>query len=127
MPSIRSAVKQGQRPVAALKYLPNPNEGWTKLDYLLQEAYHTMDQEICSICHNPIWLCHSTDNRIEFKVTTRTCYAKAELEDAEKKDIGKNLGSGEYLVAKPIGLENDEGEPDPLPNRREAYKRMQND
>lgn len=127
MPRIRSAVKQGQRPTAAILFDPDPHTGWTRLDYLLQEAYFTMDQEICSICKNPIWLCHSTDNRIEFKVTTRTCYAKADLDEAEKSEKGKNLSPGEYLIAKPIGVDNLDGTFDKLPNRREAYERMPDD
>lgn len=79
-----------------------------------------MDREVCTICNNPVWLCHSTDNRIEFKVETRTCFAKAEIESYEKTDRGKKIGEGEYLIAKPIGIDDD-----PLPPRHEAYKRMQ--
>ena len=120
-------MKQGQRPTAALLCEPDPNSGWTRLDYLLQDAYYIMDREICSICNNPIWLCHSTDNRIEFKVDVRTCYAKSEIEDYEKTPAGKNLGTGEYLVAKAIGLENNEGGFDPLPTRTEAYNKMPTD
>lgn len=92
------------------------------MDYMLQEAFYTMDHEICTICNNPIWLCHSTDNRIEFKVVTRTCYAKAELEDYEKSEKGKNAGAGEYTVARPVGIDDD-----PIPSRTEAYKRMPTD
>ena len=123
MTRIRSAVKQGQRPTAALLFLEDPHTGWTKYDYLIQDAYYTMDQEVCPICNNPIWLCHSTDNRIEFKVVTRTCYAKADLEDFEKSDKGKGLGSGEYLVARPVSVDEDED----LPTRHEAYERVPND
>lgn len=126
MVRIRSAVRQGQRPVAALLYAGNPNKDWERLDYLLQDAYYVMDTEICSICNNPIWLCHSTDNRIDFKVSTRTCYAKAEIDDFESTARGKKLGSGEYVIAKPIGIEDAQGEPEPLPPRHEAYARMQN-
>lgn len=124
MTRIRSAVKQGQRPTAALLCEPDPHTDWTRLDYILQDAYFTMDREICSICNNPVWLCHSTDNRIDFKVKTRTCYAKAELEDFEKSKEGKNLSSGEYLIAVPVGIEDEKGEEEPLPTRHEAYERM---
>lgn len=124
MTRIRSAVKQGQRPTAALLCEPNPHGEWNKLDYILQDAYFTMDTEVCSICNNPIWLCHSTDNRIDFKVKTRTCYAKAEIEDFENSEKGKNLGNGEYLIAVPIGIEDERGEFEPLPTRQEAYTNM---
>lgn len=83
-----------------------------------------MDREICTICNNPVWLCHSTDNRIDFEVETRACYAKAELEDYQKSARGKNLGSGEYLVARAVGIEGMGGEREALPPRHEAYKRL---
>lgn len=94
------------------------------MDYMLQDAYFTMDTEVCTICSNPVWLCHSTDNRIDFKVKTRTCYAKAEIEDFESSAKGKKLGSGEYLIAVPSGIEDGEGNEEPLPLRHEAYGKM---
>lgn len=124
MTRLKSAITQGQRPSAALTYDPNPKGDWTRFDYLIQDAYYVMDREVCTICNNPIWLCHSTDNRIEFKVDKRTCYAKAELEDFEKQTKRDTLSSGEYLIARPIGLEDDQGNYEPLPNRREAYERL---
>lgn len=117
-------VRQNQRPTAALLMEPNPHGDWTKVDYLLIDAFHILDAETCTICNNPIWLCHSTDNRIDFSVTKRTCYAKAEIEDFEKSTEGKNLDSGEYLIAVPRGIENATGIDDPLPTRSEAYKSM---
>lgn len=127
MVRLRSAVKQGQRPCAALLMESDPNGEWTKIDYLLLDAFYTLDSESCTICNNPIWLCHSTDNRIEFVVKTRTCYAKADIEAYEKTTDGKNLGEGEYLIAQPIGIEDGNGGHEPLPSRHEAYQRMQND
>lgn len=124
MTRIRSAVKQGQRPTAALLCEPDPHSSWTKMDYMLQDAYYTMDTEICSICNNPVWLCHSTDNRIDFEVKTRTCYAKAELEDYQKSEKGKNLDHGEYLIAVPIGIEVTGEDQESLPTRYEAYQSM---
>lgn len=127
MTRIRSAVKQGQRPVAALLCEPDPHGQWSHMDYKIQDAFFTMDTEICTICNNPIWLCHSTDNRIDFKVQTRTCYAKAEIEDFESSDKGKKLDSGEYLIAVPTGIEDEDGKPEALPARHEAYKTMPNE
>lgn len=122
--SLRSAVKQNQRPSAALTRSPDPHGEWTNVDYLLLDAFYILDSETCTICNNPIWLCHSTDNRIDFKVKTRTCYAKAEIEDFESSEKGKKLGSGEYTIAVPIGIDDGEGNYDPLPTRHEAYTAM---
>lgn len=127
MTRIRSAVNQRQRPVAALLYESDPYSNWVRMDYLLQDAFLTMDTEICTICNNPIWLCHSTDNRIDFKVKARTCYAKAELEEYEKSTKGKDLSAGEYIIAVPIGIEDEKGEEEPLPTRQEAYEKMPNE
>lgn len=79
-----------------------------------------LDKEICSNCNNPIWLCRSTDNRIDFEVRTGTCYAEAEIKDYEEDKRNPDLGSGEYHYAVPRGIENEEGGYDPLPSRREA-------
>ena len=127
MTRLRSAIELRHRPTAALLCEPNPQGDWTRVDYLLVDAFYTMDREVCTICNNPVWLCHSTDNRIEFKPSIRTCFAKAEIEDFEKTEKGKNLSAGEYIIARPIGLDDGQGNIEPLPNRHEAYQRMPNE
>lgn len=127
MVRLRSAINLNQRPTAALLCDSDPQGEWMRLDYLLVDAYYTMDREICTICNNPIWLCHSTDNRIEFKATVQTCFAKAEIEEFEKSEKGKALTAGEYVVARPIGLDDGRGNFEPLPNRRDAYQRVPNE
>lgn len=83
-----------------------------------------MDREVCKTCGNPVWLCHSTDNRIQFNVQTGSCYAKAELEDYEKDESKPKLQAGEYLYAVPVGVENEDGTNDKLPTRREALSKI---
>ena len=127
MVRLRSAVNLGQRPTSVLLREPDPQGDWSPVDYALVDAYYTMDREVCTICNNPVWLCHSLDNRIEFKPVIRTCFAKAEIEDFEKTEKGKNLSAGEYIIARPIGLEDGAGNFDPLPTRHEAYEKMPED
>jgi hypothetical protein len=98
----------------------DPFSGWTSHDYRLQEAVYILNKERCQSCGNPVWLCHSTNNAIDFKVKTGVCYAKAEIEDFEDNPSNEKLGSGEYHYAEPIGIENEDGTFDPLPSRREA-------
>lgn len=124
MTRLGSAVKQQQRPSAALLCESDPHGEWEAFDYKLVDAYYMMDTERCKLCNNPVWLCHSNDNRIEFNVKVSTCYAKAELEDYDKTRKGKDMGSGEYTVAVPIGIENMDGSFEPLPTRHEAYQKM---
>lgn len=119
---IKSAASHNQRPTAALLAEPDPTANWNQLDYKLQEAMDIMDREICPRCKNPYWLCHSTDNRIDFIVETGVCYASQIIEEHEKT---AKPGLGEYFYAKAIGLETDEeGVYDPLPSRLEAFAKF---
>lgn len=120
MSRIKSALEHHQRPTAALLELPDPNAGWTSHDYRIQEAVSILDKEICKTCSNPVWLCHSTDNRIDFEVRIGTCYAQAELKDYEENKSNADLNNGEYPYAVAVGVENEDGSRDPLPSRREA-------
>lgn len=114
-----------QRPIAALLELPDPFTGWTSYDYRLQEAINIMDREVCKSCGNPVWLCHSADNRIQFEVRTGACYAKAEVEEFEdEKANNPKLNAGEYHYAVPVGLELGDGKYEPLPSRREALQKV---
>lgn len=83
-----------------------------------------MDREVCKSCGNPVWLCHSTDNRIQFEVKTGACYAKAEIEEYEEDKTKPKLQAGEYHYAIPVGLENEDGTHDALPPRREALAKI---
>lgn len=123
----RSAVKQGQRPTAAIREEGDPHNNWERLDYMLQDAIFILESETCPRCHNPIWLCHSYDNTIDFKVKVRTCYATAEKEEFESSKENPELGAGEYTIASPIGIENEDGTFEKLPSRLEAYGKMPQD
>jgi len=98
----------------------DPFTGWTPHDYRLQEAAYILNREVCKTCGNPIWLCHSTNNAIDFEIKTGACYAKAELEDFEDNPSNQKLGSGEYHYAVAVGIKNEDGTYDPLPSRIEA-------
>lgn len=114
-----------QRPTAALLEEPDPFTGWTSYDYRIQEALNILDREICKTCGNPVWVCHSTDNRIQFEVKTGACYARAEIEEFEDEKSGNpKLGAGEYHYAVGVGLDNEDGSHEPLPTRSEALAKM---
>lgn len=113
-----------QRPTAALLEEDDPYKGWTSHDYRLQEAINIMDREVCKSCGNPVWLCHSYDNRIQFELKVGACYGSAEVQDADNKPDAPKLEAGEYYYAVAVGLENDDGTHDPLPSRREAMQKL---
>lgn len=99
--------------------------GWTPHDYRLQEASYLLNKELCKSCGNPVWLCHSTNNAIDFEVKIGVCYAKAEIEDFENNPASEKLGSGEYHYASAIGIKNEDDTFDALPSRREALTSVQ--
>lgn len=123
MSRIGSAIQSRQRPTAALLELTDPHNGWVSHDWRIQEAYYLLEKEKCPQCGNPVWYCHSSDNRIDFEVKKGICYAQAELGDYEKLQR-EELSAGEYRYVVPVGLENEDKTRDPLPSRSEAIAKM---
>lgn len=71
-----------------------------------------------------MWLCHSTNNAIDFEVLVGACFAKAEIEDAEESTQAEKLGAGEYYYAKPVGIKEEDGSYAELPSRFEALSSL---
>lgn len=97
---------------------------WSGLDKKLALAHTIMSNEVCQSCGQPIWVCRSTDNNIDFSIRTATCHAKAKIEKTEesrsKRRNGK-LKPGQYLypVAQQVN-----GEPIPKGARQEYFKSL---
>lgn len=83
-----------------------------------------MEREVCGTCNNPVWLCHSYDNRIEFMAKTGMCYGAAAIDEKEKDPSTPKLDPGEFYYAVAVGIENDDGTFDPLPSRLEAMQKI---
>lgn len=100
----------------------SPRE-WNELNSRLKVSYATLQDETCPGCGLPIWLGHSTDREIQFKIKTATCYACAKLErerDADakresKKGAVKSFGRTKYVVF-------DRDESGPVPTRIHGLK-----
>lgn len=98
-----------------------PSDPWTPFDFMLVEALQILEDETCSECGNPIWVCRNNEaSNVGFKIKTTKCYAKAELdkwrEVEEKKNKNKKkYGEMPYIVAYTY----DDG---PLPTRQEYYQ-----
>ena len=58
-----------------------PKKKWSVWDFALVEAFQTLEDEKCSQCGNPVWLCRSNSNKFTFKVKKETCYATKALEN----------------------------------------------
>lgn len=110
-------------------YHEQPNEPWTEYDFKILEAYQILQDETCNQCGNPVWLCHSEDNRLEFKAVHSTCFAtKAHLaaEDSKKKsgekaDKKEKASWGRTTYMKPYIVQNAEGD---LPTRWDYYNSL---
>lgn len=113
-----------QRPSAALLELDDPYKNWTRDDYKLQEAVKSLERETCKSCGNPIWLCHSPSNLIDFDIRRESCYATIAIAEYEDDKSNPELEKGETLHAVAIGVKYDDGEQEKLPTRAEGFALM---
>lgn len=111
MTKVRAAIENKIRPTAIL-FQEQPNEPWTKFDFLLLEAYQMLQDETCGQCGNPIWICRNEfAANVGFKVKTIKCFAKAELErhaEIQEKRGNKKKTYGEQEVVVPYTYDNGE-------------------
>ena len=99
-----------------------PNDPWTQFDFMLIEALQILEDETCSECGNPIWICRNdTASNLGFKIKMTRCFAKGELEkwqEKQEKKKSKNLpGEMPYIVSYTY----DDG---PMPSRNSYYKAL---
>ena len=100
-----------------------PSDPWVPFDFLLLEAYQTLEDETCNECGNPVWVCRNEDaSNVGFKIKTGRCFGKAELDkwlekDSKKKTTKKSYGEYPYIVAYTY----DNG---PLPSRSDYFQSL---
>ena len=95
-------------------------------DYRLLDAVAQLDRDVCKTCGNPVWLCHSASNEIEFEIRSGWCYGKAELEDYAESPEAPKLEAGEYRFAVAVGIMGENDVRDPLPSRSDALSNLAN-
>ena len=99
---------------------PKREEDWSSVDRLLAMALTILESETCGQCNTPVWLGYSTDNALQFKLESRTCYSCAELEKA-RKEQEKNKASkpspGESRYVVPYKVIDGQ----PLPSRKDFF------
>lgn len=78
-----------------------PDKPWTRLDFLLMEAYQVYEDEMSKSSGIPVWLTRSLDPDIGFVVEERTDQADAALEKYDKEHSGdkKKFGTTRFAVA----------------------------
>lgn len=110
---MKASIAHGIRPTALILG-KDSKRPWGKWDILLAKAYQRFLNEICQQCGLPKYICHSEDNRIQFKLVEDECAATARSEraqealvDAKKKSFGVKLYGEPYLMPEAVeaGLE----------------------
>lgn len=100
-----------------------PGEPWQPFDFMLLEAYQTLQDETCQECGNPIWICRNEEaHNVGFKVKIAKCFAKAELDkwhEVQEKKKSKGSSHGEYPYV--VAYTYDES---PMPTRQDYYESL---
>jgi hypothetical protein len=100
-----------------------PSDPWVPFDFLLLEAFQTLEDETCNECGNPVWVCRNEDaSNVGFKIKIGRCFGKAELDkwmekDSKKKTSKKTYGEYPYIVSYTY----DNG---PLPSRSDYLQSL---
>ena len=100
-----------------------PSAPWVPFDFLLLEAFQTLEDETCGECGNPIWVCRNEEaSNVGFKIKIGRCFGKAELDkwlekDSKKKSSKKTYGEYPYIVSYTY----DNG---PLPSRNDYLQSL---
>ncbi|MBG6106638.1 hypothetical protein [Frigoribacterium sp. CG_9.8] len=91
-------------PTAFLFRKRNPtNAQWSEWDYLLIEAVQTLESERCH-CGLPVYICHSDDPHIRFRIEEDTCEATKAVdifEEGKRKDDAYKKPPGSTLRPMP--------------------------
>jgi hypothetical protein len=91
---------------------------WRPEDKKLAMAYTLLEQERCTFCGLPTWVCRSNNNQLDFSIGTTVCYGEAELNSKANKRAAEKLTPGEHQYIIPRMLDGN-----PLPTRA-AYMRQ---
>jgi hypothetical protein len=104
------AIEAGIRPTSLILHT-QPRKKWNEHDFLLLKAYKILQDERCSQCGLPRWICHNESSDIQIAVRDDLCYAKKEIEAkanpkakaGEKKRFGKTAYPSPYTISgKPL-------------------------
>lgn len=125
---IKAAIVAKIRPTSMIFHV-QPNDPWIDFDFKLLLAYQGLMDETCPHCQNVIWLCRTSDPRVQFRVRNSTCHGERRLleyEDAKKApgsraDKAEKKDWGVHYYVEPFVPENVEGD---LPTRAEYYETL---
>jgi hypothetical protein len=97
---MKAAIAHNQRP-SVLVLGKDSGKKWGKWDTLLAKAYQRFLSELCQQCGMPKYICHSDDNRIQFKLSRDECASTAMSErelDRMRQQAEKNPNQRSFGV-----------------------------
>lgn len=96
---------------------------WGRWDFLLAKAFQRYQDELCPQCGLPVYICHSTDPRIEFKAVKDVCFASAQIEQIQEQNSKskRKMEPGARYVPEPKLVGVEEGEDLELSDFRIPY------
>lgn len=108
---MKASIAHGIRP-SSLVLGRDSRKPWNQWDILLAKAYQRFLNELCQQCGGPKYLCHSSDNRIQFSSVLDECASAAVAEkkqDEIAKEKNKRFGVKVSAEAKLIPSAEAEG------------------
>lgn len=86
--AIKASITFGKRPSTFILGTDS-NKPWNKWDILIATAYQIMEEERCSQCGYPVYICHNESSEIRFALRDDTCFAKAKVEKRNDDDSSR--------------------------------------
>lgn len=118
---MKASIAHGIRP-SALILGKDSGKPWGRWDTVLAKAYQRFVNELCQQCGLPKFICHSNDNRIQFKIARDECAASAVSERAQEEMAkNENKSHGVRVYGEPYLIEEAETEGLELSDFRRPY------
>ena len=104
---MKASIAHGVRP-SVLVLGKDSRKGWNRWDILLAKAYQRFLNELCQQCGGPKYLCHNSDNRIQYTAARDECASTAKAEKVQADMAkAKNPTYGVKVYGKPSLVQAD--------------------
>ena len=103
MDLMKANIAHGVRPTALILG-KDSGKPWNRMDVVFAKAYQRFLNEVCQQCGLPKYLCHTDDNRVQFKPRKDECEATKVAAKAQRdwdREHEKNPVFGVRFVADP--------------------------
>jgi hypothetical protein len=105
---MKASIAHGWRPSVVILGKDSKSVKVTRTDISLARAYQRFLNEICSQCGGPKYLCHNSNNEIQYKLARDEC-AATQMVESEQARLSKDKnykGYGIRIYAEPFLTED---------------------